>query len=411
MFSTTLISPLTTSQASNSLAHITFCAKSRINIFILIMSIITCKAAVAWAPEKPLTVETVKVHPPRKGEVRVKIVATGVCHTDAYTLSGKDSEGIFPCILGHEGSGIVESIGEGVTSVSPGDTVILLYIPECGHCKFCKSDKTNLCSAVRQTQGQGVMPDGTSRFESEDGRVIYHYMGTSTFSQYTVLPEIAVAKINEKAPHSSICLLGCGITTGVGAVLNTARVEKGSTVAVFGLGGVGLSVIQGASLAGAERIIGVDVNPTKFQRALEFGATECVNPKDYPDRAIQEVLIEMTNGGVDYSFEAIGNVNTMRSALECCHKGWGTATIIGVAPAGAEISTRPFQLVTGRTWKGTAFGGTKGRSQLPKMVNDYLEGRLKIDEYITHRYSLDEINEAFEVMHQGLSIRSIITMS
>jgi len=328
--------------------------------------VIKCRAAVAWEATKPLSIEEVEVAPPKAGEVRVKIVASGVCHTDAYTLSGKDSEGIFPVILGHEGGGIVESVGEGVTSVQPGDHVIPLYIPECRECKFCLSGKTNLCSKIRITQGKGLMPDGTSRFTCK-GQTIYHYMGCSTFSEYTVLPEIAVAKISKEAPLDKVCLLGCGITTGYGAAITTAKVEPGSTVAVFGLGGVGVSVIQGAKACGAKRIIGVDLNESKFDFAMKMGATECINPSKY-QKPIQEVLVELTDGGLDYTFEAIGNTSTMRAALEACHKGWGVSTIIGVAEAGKTIETRPFQLVTGRVWKGTAFGGVRGRSELTGIV-------------------------------------------
>lgn len=370
------------------------------------MSVISCRAAVAWEKGKPLSLETVEVGPPQKGEVRIKVLSTGVCHTDDYTLSGSDPEGIFPSILGHEGGGIVESVGEGVTSLVVGDHVIPLYIPECQDCKFCTSNKTNLCSKIRSTQGKGLMPDGTSRFTCK-GKTIYHYMGTSTFSEYTVLPEISVAKVHPDAPLDKVCLLGCGITTGYGAVKNTAKVEKGATVAVFGLGGVGLSVIMGAASVGASRIIGVDINAKKFDIAMSFGATECINPKEF-EKPIQEVLVEMTDGGLDYTFECIGNINTMRAALECCHKGWGESIIIGVAAAGQEIATRPFQLVTGRVWKGSAFGGTKGRSQLPGMVEDYMNGKIKVDEFITHRFSLDDINKAFDVMHAGEAIRSII---
>ncbi|KAL6053322.1 NAD/NADP dependent alcohol dehydrogenase [Balamuthia mandrillaris] len=368
--------------------------------------VIKCKAAVAWEAAKPLVIEEIEVAPPKAGEVRVKIVATGVCHTDAYTLSGKDPEGLFPVIFGHEGGGIVESVGEGVTSVQPGDHVIPLYIPECKSCKFCLSGKTNLCSKIRVTQGKGLMPDGTSRFTCK-GQTLYHYMGCSTFSEYTVLPEIALAKISEEAPLDKVCLLGCGITTGYGAVFNTAKVEAGSTVAVFGLGGVGLSVVQGCVEAGASRIIGVDLNVSKFETAKQFGCTECINPKDY-EKPIQEVIVELTDGGVDYSFEAIGNVETMRAALECCHKGWGVSTIIGVAGAGQTIQTRPFQLVTGRVWKGTAFGGVKGRSQLPGIVDKYMQGKIKVDEFVTFTFPLDEINKAFDVMHEGKSLRSVI---
>jgi S-(hydroxymethyl)glutathione dehydrogenase/alcohol dehydrogenase len=364
------------------------------------------KAAVAWKAGEPLSIEEVDVQGPQAGEVLVRLIATGVCHTDAFTLSGEDPEGAFPVILGHEGGGIVEEVGSGVTSVKPGDHVIPLYTPECGQCEYCLSGKTNLCQAIRVTQGKGVMPDGTSRF-SINGKPILHFMGTSTFSEYTVLPEIAVAKVSQEAPLEKVCLLGCGITTGIGAVLNTAKVQPGSTVAVFGLGGVGLSVIQGAVMAKAARIIAIDVNPDKEQMARQLGATDFVNPKDY-DRPIQEVIVDLTNGGVDYSFEAVGNVNLMRSALECCHKGWGESTIIGVAGAGQEISTRPFQLVTGRVWRGSAFGGVKGRSQLPGMVEQYMHGDIKIDPFITHTMGLEDINRAFDLMHEGKSIRSII---
>jgi len=368
---------------------------------------IRCRAAVAWAAAQPLSIEEVEVAPPKDGEVRIKIVATGVCHTDAYTLSGKDPEGAFPCILGHEGGGIVESVGAGVTSVVPGDHVIPLYTAECRECKFCKSGKTNLCQKVRATQGKGLMPDSTSRFTCK-GKTILHYMGCSTFSEYTVLPEVSVAKIQPEAPLEKVCLLGCGITTGYGAAINTAKVERDSNVAIFGLGGVGLAVVQGCVEAGAGRIIGVDVNPDKFPLAMKLGCTETINPRDFGDRPIQDVIVERTDGGVDFSFECIGNVNTMRSALECCHKGWGVSTIIGVAEAGKEISTRPFMLVTGRVWKGTAFGGVKGRTQLPGMVQKYLDGHLKVDEFITFTFPLEEINKAFDVMHEGKSIRSVI---
>lgn len=367
---------------------------------------ITCKAAVAWGPKEPLTIEDVQVAPPKAGEVRVKLVATGVCHTDAFTLSGEDPEGIFPCILGHEGGGIVESVGEGVTSVAVGDHVIPLYTPECGECKFCKSGKTNLCQKIRETQGKGLMPDGTTRF-SKDGKEIFHYMGTSTFSEYTVLPEISVAKVNKEAPLQEVCLLGCGVTTGMGAVMNTAKVEEGATVAIFGLGGIGLSAVIGATMAKASRIIAIDINESKFELATKLGATECINPKNF-DKPIQEVVVELTDGGVDYSFECIGNVHVMRSALECCHKGWGESVIIGVAGAGQEISTRPFQLVTGRVWKGTAFGGVKGRSELPDYVEKYMNGEFKLNDFITHTMPLTEINEAFDLMHEGKSIRSVI---
>ncbi len=364
------------------------------------------RAAVAWEAGQPLSIEEVDVAGPKDGEVLVRLVATGVCHTDAFTLSGEDPEGAFPAILGHEGGGVVEEIGTGVTSVKPGDHVIPLYTPECRECEFCASGKTNLCQKIRVTQGQGVMPDGTSRF-SVNGKDLLHFMGTSTFSEYTVLPEIAVAKIAQEAPLEKVCLLGCGITTGIGAVLNTAKVEPGSTVAVFGLGGVGLSVIQGAVMAKAERILAIDINQDKEKMALQLGATDFVNPKDH-DQPIQNIIVDMTNGGVDYSFEAIGNVELMRSALECCHKGWGESIIIGVAGAGQEISTRPFQLVTGRAWRGSAFGGVKGRSQLPNMVDEYMAGAIKVDEMITHTMKLEEINTAFDLMHEGSSIRSVI---
>ncbi|WP_186435200.1 S-(hydroxymethyl)glutathione dehydrogenase/class III alcohol dehydrogenase [Rheinheimera sediminis] len=364
------------------------------------------RAAVAWGPGQPLKIEEVDLMPPQKGEVLVRIVATGVCHTDAYTLSGQDSEGKFPCILGHEGGGVVEAIGEGVTSVAVGDHVIPLYTPECGKCKFCLSGKTNLCQAIRATQGQGLMPDGTTRF-SKDGQPIYHYMGTSTFSEYTVLPEISLAKINKAAPLEKVCLLGCGVTTGMGAVMNTAKVKAGDTVAVFGLGGIGLSAIIGAVMAKASRIIAIDINESKFDIARQLGATDVINPKNF-DKPIQDVIVEMTDGGVDFSFECIGNVNVMRSALECCHKGWGESVIIGVAPAGAEISTRPFQLVTGRVWRGTAFGGVKGRTELPDYVERYLKGEFELDTFITHTMPLEQINEAFDLMHEGKSIRTVI---
>jgi len=364
------------------------------------------RAAVAWEAGKPLEIEDIDIDGPQEGEVMLRIVATGVCHTDAFTLSGEDPEGIFPAVLGHEGGAIVEEVGSGVSSVKAGDHVIPLYTPECGKCDFCTSGKTNLCQAIRATQGQGLMPDGTSRF-SKGGKQIFHYMGTSTFSEYTVLPEIAVAKISDQAPLEKVCLLGCGITTGIGAVLNTAKVEPGATVAVFGLGGVGLSAIQGATMAKAGRIIAVDINPDKFELATQMGATDTVNPEDY-DAPIQEVLVDLTNGGVDYSFECVGNTQLMRAALECCHKGWGESVIIGVAGAGQEICTRPFQLVTGRVWRGTAFGGCKGRSQLPGMVEQYMNGDIKVDEFITHTMPLEDINTAFDLMHEGKSIRSVI---
>ncbi len=365
------------------------------------------RAAVAFEAGKPLVIEQVEVDGPKKGEVLLQVKATGVCHTDAYTLSGKDPEGLFPAIMGHEGGAVVMEVGAGVTSVKAGDHVIPLYTPECGECKFCKSGRTNLCGAIRLTQGKGLMPDGSSRF-SLNGKPILHYMGTSTFSEYTVLPEIAVAKINPAAPLDKVCLLGCGITTGIGAVLNTAKVRPGSTAAVFGLGGIGLSVIQGLVMAKAEKIIAVDVNSKKFEMAKSLGATDFIDPQQ-GGRPVQELIIEMTDGGVDYSFECIGNVKTMRAALECCHKGWGESTIIGVAASGEEISTRPFQLVTGRVWRGTAFGGVKGRSQLPGYVEKYMAGEIKVDPMITHRLPLEKINEAFDLMHEGKSIRSVIT--
>lgn len=363
-------------------------------------------AAVAWEAGQPLSIEEIEVAGPREGEVLIRVVATGVCHTDAFTLSGSDPEGIFPSVLGHEGGAVVEEVGPGVTSVSVGDHVIPLYTAECGQCKFCTSGKTNLCSAVRTTQGQGVMPDGTTRF-SCGGKEVFHYMGTSTFSEYSVVAEVSLAKINKEAPLDKVCLLGCGVTTGIGAVIKTARVEPGATIAVFGLGGIGLSVVQGAVMARAGRIIVVDINPDKFEMAKMLGATDFINPKDYTD-PIQDVIVDLTDGGVDYSFECVGNVNLMRSALECCHKGWGESIIIGVAGAGQEISTRPFQLVTGRVWRGTAFGGVKGRSELPGMVNQYMDGEIKLDEFITFTMPLEEINTAFDYMHEGKSIRSVI---
>ncbi|OOE55367.1 S-(hydroxymethyl)glutathione dehydrogenase/class III alcohol dehydrogenase [Salinivibrio kushneri] len=369
---------------------------------------IKSKAAVAWGPGQPLKMEEVDVELPKPGEVLVRIVATGVCHTDAFTLSGDDPEGVFPSILGHEGGGIVEMVGEGVTSVEVGDHVIPLYTAECGECKFCQSGKTNLCGAVRETQGKGLMPDGTSRF-SINGETIFHYMGCSTFSEYTVLPEISLAKVSKAAPLDEVCLLGCGVTTGMGAVMNTAKVEKGDTVAIFGLGGIGLSAIIGARMAGASRIIGIDINESKFTLAKQLGATDVINPQDH-DKPIQQVIVEMTDGGVDYSFECIGNVDVMRQALECCHKGWGESVIIGVAGAGQEISTRPFQLVTGRVWKGSAFGGVKGRSELPGIVERYLDGEFGLQEFISYTMGLDDVNRAFELMHEGKSIRSVIHM-
>ncbi|MEH6584416.1 MAG: S-(hydroxymethyl)glutathione dehydrogenase/class III alcohol dehydrogenase [Halioglobus sp.] len=367
---------------------------------------IKSKAAIAWGPNQQLSVEEVDVMLPKKGEVLVKILASGVCHTDAFTLSGDDPEGIFPCILGHEGGGVVEQIGEGVTSVKVGDHVIPLYTPECGECKFCLSGKTNLCQQIRETQGKGLMPDGTTRFY-KNGEPIFHYMGCSTFSEYTVLPEISLAKINPAAPLEEVCLLGCGVTTGMGAVTKTANVQEGDTVAVFGLGGIGLSAIIGATMAKASRIIAIDINESKFELASKLGATDCINPQDY-DKNIQDVIVGLTDGGVDYSFECIGNVNVMRSALECCHKGWGESVIIGVAGAGQEISTRPFQLVTGRVWRGSAFGGVKGRSELPEYVERYLKGEFKLDDFITHTMGLEDINESFDLLHKGESIRTVI---
>ncbi|XOV83157.1 MAG: S-(hydroxymethyl)glutathione dehydrogenase/class III alcohol dehydrogenase [bacterium] len=363
------------------------------------------KAAVAFAAGAPLSVETVNLEGPAPGEVLVEIKATGICHTDAYTLSGADSEGIFPSILGHEGAGIVREVGAGVTSVVPGDHVIPLYTPECRQCKFCLSGKTNLCGAIRETQGKGVMPDGTSRF-SLGGEPLYHYMGTSTFSNFTVLPEIALARIHPDAPFDKVCYIGCGVTTGLGAVMNTAKVEPGANVAVFGLGGIGLNVIQGARMVGADRIIGVDLNNDKRALAEKFGMTDFINPGEVED--VVGAIVDLTDGGVDYSFECIGNTDVMRSALECCHKGWGESVIVGVAAAGKEISTRPFQLVTGRVWKGTAFGGAKGRTDVPKIVDWYMRGKINIDDLITHTFSLADINKGFDVMHEGESIRSVV---
>nr|WP_197531906.1 S-(hydroxymethyl)glutathione dehydrogenase/class III alcohol dehydrogenase [Aromatoleum aromaticum] len=364
------------------------------------------RAAVAFGPKQPLQIVEVDVEPPKAGEALVRIVATGVCHTDAFTLSGDDPEGIFPAILGHEGGGIVEAVGEGVTSLEVGDHVIPLYTAECRECKFCKSGKTNLCQAVRATQGKGLMPDGTTRF-SYNGQPIYHYMGTSTFSEYTVVPEISLAKIPKEAPLDKVCLLGCGVTTGIGAVLNTAKVEAGATVAIFGLGGIGLAAILGAKMAKASRIIGIDLNPAKSDLARQLGATDIVNPNDHA-KPIQDVIVEMTDGGVDYSFECVGNVKLMRAALECCHKGWGESTIIGVAGAGQEICTRPFQLVTGRVWRGSAFGGVRGRTELPGYVEKAQRGEIPLDVFITHHLPLEDINRAFELMHEGQSIRSVI---
>jgi S-(hydroxymethyl)glutathione dehydrogenase/alcohol dehydrogenase len=365
------------------------------------------KAAVAWEASQPLSIETVQLEGPQAGEVLVEIKATGVCHTDAYTLSGKDPEGLFPTILGHEGAGMVVEVGEGVKSLKPGDHVIPLYIPECRECEYCLSFKTNLCQAIRLTQGRGLMPDGTSRF-SYQGKKLHHYMGTSTFANYTVLPEIALAKIREDAPFDKVCYIGCGVTTGIGAVINTAKVEPGSTVVVFGLGGIGLNVIQGAKLVGARMIVGIDINSNRRELAEKFGMTHFVNPQDIEGDLVA-YLVELTKGGADYSFECVGNVKLMRQALECCHKGWGVSTVIGVAGAGEEIATRPFQLVTGRVWQGSAFGGARGRTDVPKIVDWYMEGKIKIDELITQVLPLSQINEAFELMHQGKSIRTVIT--
>ncbi len=364
------------------------------------------RAAVAFAAGQPLEIVEIDVEPPRAGEVLVKITHTGVCHTDAFTLSGDDPEGLFPVVLGHEGAGVVVQVGEGVTSVAPGDHVIPLYTAECGKCLFCTSGKTNLCVAVRATQGRGVMPDGTSRF-SYQGRPLHHYMGCSTFSEYTVVAEVSLAKIDPAANPEHVCLLGCGVTTGLGAVHNTAKVQPGDSVAVFGLGGIGLAVVQGARQAKAGRIIAIDTNPAKFDLARLFGATDCVNPKDH-DKPIQQVIVEMTGWGVDHSFECIGNVQVMRAALECAHRGWGQSVIIGVAGAGQEISTRPFQLVTGRSWRGTAFGGVKGRSQLPGMVQQAMRGEIELAPFVTHTRELAQINDAFELMHAGESIRTVI---
>ena len=363
------------------------------------------RAAVAFAAGKPLEVVEVDLEGPKEGEVLVEIKATGICHTDAFTLSGDDPEGAFPAILGHEGAGVVQEVGPGVTSLKPGDHVIPLYTPECRECNFCLHPKTNLCQSIRETQGQGLMPDGSSRFSFE-GKPILHYMGCSTFSNYTVLPEIALAKIRKDAPFDKACYIGCGVTTGVGAVVFDAKVEPGSNVVVFGLGGIGLNVIQGAKLAGANKIVGIDLNETKVPIAKQFGMTDFINPKTVEDTVA--AIIDLTGGGADYSFECIGNVNTMRQALECCHKGWGESYIIGVAGAGQEISTRPFQLVTGRSWKGTAFGGARGRSDVPKIVDWYMDNKINIDDLITHTMPLDDINKAFDLMHAGESIRSVV---
>lgn len=363
------------------------------------------RAAVAVEAGSPLAIDEVELEGPKPGECLVRLAATGVCHTDAFTLSGDDPEGLFPAVLGHEGAGVVEEIGAGVTSLSPGDHVIPLYTPECRQCKFCLSGKTNLCGAIRETQGRGLMPDGTSRI-SYRGEKIHHYMGTSTFAEYTVVPEIALANVRKDAPLDKVCLLGCGVTTGIGAVLHTAKVEPGASVAVFGMGGIGLSVIQGAVMAGADRIIAVDVNEKKFSLARQFGATDCVNPREVDD--IEGAIVDMTDGGVDYSFECIGNVETMGNALRCCHKGWGESIIIGVAGAGQEIHARPFLLVTGRSWRGTAFGGTRGRTQLPNFVDRYMAGRIMLDEMVSRTLPLEQINDAFDLMHEGEVIRSVI---
>ncbi|MFT4060450.1 MAG: S-(hydroxymethyl)glutathione dehydrogenase/class III alcohol dehydrogenase [Legionella sp.] len=365
------------------------------------------KAAVAHAVSKPLTIETVNLEGPKQGEVLIEIKATGICHTDAFTLSGDDPEGLFPAILGHEGAGVVVEVGAGVTSLKPGDHVIPLYTPECRQCEYCLSQKTNLCQAIRSTQGQGLMPDGTSRF-SLNGKKIFHYMGTSTFANYTVLPEIAVAKIRQDAPFEKVCYIGCGVTTGIGAVIYTAKVTPGSRVVVFGLGGIGLNVIQGAHMVGAKQIIGVDINPARQELARKMGMTDFVNSKEIGNDLVA-YLVELTKGGADYSFECVGNVNLMRQALECCHKGWGISTIIGVAGAGQEISTRPFQLVTGRVWKGSAFGGARGRTDVPKIVDWYMDGKINIDDLITHVLPIEKINEAFALMHHGESIRTVVT--
>ena len=365
------------------------------------------RAAVAHKAGAPLSIETVQLDGPRAGECLVEIKASGVCHTDAFTLSGDDPEGLFPAILGHEGAGVVVEVGAGVTSLAPGDHVIPLYTPECRQCDFCTSGKTNLCGAIRETQGQGLMPDGTSRF-SLGGEQVFHYMGTSTFAQYSVVPEIALAKIRKDAPFDKVCYIGCGVTTGIGAVINTAKVEAGANVVVFGLGGIGLNVLQGARMVGANMIIGVDTNPSKRALAEKFGMTHFVNPNDV-DGDLVAHLVELTKGGADYSFECIGNVEIMRQALECCHKGWGESIIIGVAGSGQEINTRPFQLVTGRVWRGTAFGGAKGRTDVPQIVDWYMDGKINIDDLITHTMPLEQINDAFDLMHAGKSIRSVVT--
>jgi S-(hydroxymethyl)glutathione dehydrogenase/alcohol dehydrogenase len=365
------------------------------------------RAAVAWEARKPLTIESVEVGGPKAGELLVEVMATGICHTDAYTLSGLDSEGKFPAILGHEGAGIVREVGAGVTTLKVGDHVIPLYTPECRNCKSCLSRRTNLCTAIRATQGQGLMPDGTSRF-SCDGGEVFHYMGCSTFANFTVLPEIALAKVREDAPFDKICYIGCGVTTGIGAVIYTAKVWPGANVVVFGLGGIGLNVIQGARMVGADKIIGVDINPAKRAMAEKFGMTHFVNPKEVGNDKVVQAIVDLTGGGADFSFDATGNTDVMRQALECCHRGWGESIIIGVAEAGKEIATRPFQLVTGRVWKGTAFGGARGRTDVPKIVDWYMEGKINIDDLITHKLKLEEINTGFDLMHEGKSIRSVV---
>jgi S-(hydroxymethyl)glutathione dehydrogenase/alcohol dehydrogenase len=365
------------------------------------------RAAVAWKAGEPLTVETIEIEGPKAGEVLVEIKATGICHTDAYTLSGADPEGLFPAILGHEGAGIVRQVGAGVSTLKAGDHVIPLYTPECRQCKTCLSRRSNLCTAIRATQGKGVMPDGTSRFRC-DGDPVFHYMGCSTFANFTVLPEIALAKVREDAPFDKICYIGCGVTTGVGAVINTAKVWAGANVVVFGLGGIGLNVIQGARMVGADKIVGIDANPAKRVMAEKFGLTHFINPDEVGRDKVVQAIVDLTGGGADFSFECIGNVQTMRQALECCHRGWGESIIIGVAGAGQEIATRPFQLVTGRVWRGTAFGGARGRTDVPKIVDWYMEGKINIDDLITHTLPLDRINDAFDLMHDGKSIRSVV---
>lgn len=365
------------------------------------------RAAVAWEAGKPLTIETIEIGGPKAGEVLVEVMATGICHTDAYTLSGMDSEGKFPAILGHEGAGIVREVGAGVTSLKPGDHVIPLYTPECRSCKSCLSRRTNLCTSIRATQGQGVMPDGTSRF-SCDGGEVFHYMGCSTFANFTILPEIALAKVREDAPFDKICYIGCGVTTGIGAVIYTAKVWPGANVVVFGLGGIGLNVLQAARMVGADKIIGVDINPARQEMARKFGMTHFINPKEIGNDKVVQAIVDLTGGGADFSFDATGNTDVMRQALECCHRGWGESIVIGVAEAGKEIATRPFQLVTGRVWKGTAFGGARGRTDVPKIVDWYMEGKINIDDLITHKLSLDEINVGFDLMHEGKSIRSVV---